>query len=162
METLNAVDKETLERIGQAYLICSKYPEVFGGVTLEKLCSLFVDELDEDEREARMRKYAPGMYDLLKEVLNSNVINSESELGEWLEDSIYASLRVIDGTEDEDEEEDEHEARMRKYAPEMYRVLKDIRTWGEEKEINNEQEDRLLYEEICAVLNEIDGEEDEK
>ena len=100
METLKAVDKETLARIGQAYLICSKYPEVFGGVKLEKLCSLFVDELDE--------------------------------------------------------EEDEHEARMRKYAPEMYRVLKDIRTWGEEKEINNEQEDRL-YEEMCAVLNEIDG-----
>ena len=54
-------------------------------------------------REARMKAYAPDMYQLLKDVLDTKVINRGVEVGEQLEDAIYAALRVIDGTEDEDE-----------------------------------------------------------
>ena len=105
MKTLKSVDEETYTRIGKAYLICAEYPEVFGDVKLEKFCSMFVDVIDEDEdeREARMKAYAPDMYQLLKDVLDTQVINRGVEVGEQLEDAIYAALSVIDGTEDEDE-----------------------------------------------------------
>ena len=52
---------------------------------------------------ARMKAYAPDMYQLLKDVLDTQVINRGVEVGEQLEDAIYAALSVIDGTEDEDE-----------------------------------------------------------
>ena len=98
MKTLNDLDEETQERILKAFQICVEHMDVFGEVEMQKLCSLFADGIFEDDREVRMRKYAPDMYQLLKYVLNSEV-----DLGEQLEDAIYAGLRVIDGTEDKDE-----------------------------------------------------------
>lgn len=68
MKTLKPVDPETYKKIGQAYLILSEYPEVFGDVTMKKFCSMFVDDIiddGEDEHEARMRAYASEMYDML-------------------------------------------------------------------------------------------------
>ena len=72
MKTLHPVDDETYERIGKAYLICSQYPDVFGDVTFEKFCSMFVDVIPdgEDERTARMRALAPAMYGLLEGALD--------------------------------------------------------------------------------------------
>ena len=72
MKTLHPVDEETYERIGKAYLICSQYPDVFGDVTYEKFCSMFVDVIPdgEDERTARMRALAPAMYELLEGALD--------------------------------------------------------------------------------------------
>ena len=104
MKTLKPVDEETYAKIGKAYQICSQYPEVFGEVTMKKFCSMFVDVIDEDEdeREARMRKYAPDMYQILKDVSDSEVINIDIELGKQLEDAIYAVLKVIDGEEAEE------------------------------------------------------------
>lgn len=104
MKTLKPVDEETYARIGKAYLICSEYPEVFGDVTFKKFCSMFVDALDEKKREARMRKYAPDMYRLLKDIRSWS---EEKEVNDERENRLYeemcATLRVIDGTEDEDE-----------------------------------------------------------
>ena len=70
MRPLYPVDQETYARIGEAYLICSEYPEVFGQVTFKKFCSMFVDIADENEdlQEARKRKEAPAMYQLLCEI----------------------------------------------------------------------------------------------
>lgn len=72
MRTLHPVDDETYARIGKAYLICSQHPDVFGDVTFEKFCSMFVDVIPEgeDERAARMRALAPAMYELLEAALD--------------------------------------------------------------------------------------------
>jgi hypothetical protein len=79
MKTLQPVDKATYEKIGTAYAICAEYPEVFGDVTLEKFCSMFVDVIPEgeDEREARMKASAREMYELLKVIAESR---SEKEV----------------------------------------------------------------------------------
>ena len=69
MKTLHPVSQETYEKIGKAYLICSEYPEVFGDVTFKKFCSMFVDDIideDEDPRDVRMREFAREMYEMLE------------------------------------------------------------------------------------------------
>lgn len=75
MKTLHPVDKATYEKIGAAYAICAEYPEIFGNVTLEKFCSMFVDVIPEgkDKRDARMKAYAPEMYRLLQNAFISMV-----------------------------------------------------------------------------------------
>ena len=67
MKTLHPVDEATKAKIGKAYAICSEYPDVFGDVTFEKFCSMFVDVIPEgeSERSARMKAYAGEMYDTL-------------------------------------------------------------------------------------------------
>ena len=68
MKTVKPVSKETYERIGKAYAICSEYPDVFGDVTMRKFCGMFVDDIideGEDLIEARKRAAAPDMYRLL-------------------------------------------------------------------------------------------------
>ena len=72
MKTVKPVSDETYEKIGQAFVICSEYPEVFGGVTLKKFCSMFVDDIideGEDAYQAVLKAYAPEMHSLLKEAL---------------------------------------------------------------------------------------------
>ena len=96
MKTLKPVDEETYARIGKAYQICTEYPEVFGDVTMKKFCSMFVDVVDEDEgeREARMKAYAPEMYQLLSELKD---YSEEYDLYSDLKDEVFALLRKIDG-----------------------------------------------------------------
>ena len=68
MKTVKPVSQETYERIGAAYAICSKYPDIFGDVTFRKFCGMFVDDIvdeGEDLIEARKKAYAGEMYDLL-------------------------------------------------------------------------------------------------
>ena len=102
MKTLKPVDEETYAKIGKAYLICSEYPEVFGEVTMKQFCSMFVDVIDEDEdeREARMRAYAPKMYQLLRELKE---YSEEYDLYSDLKDEVFELLRKIDGGETSDE-----------------------------------------------------------
>lgn len=69
MKTLKSVDGETYAKIGKGYQICSQYPEVFGDVTMRKFCSMFVDDIIDDEADeklARMKLYAETMYYMLK------------------------------------------------------------------------------------------------
>ena len=69
MKTLKPVSKETYERIGKAYAICSEYPDVFGDVTMRKFCGMFVDDIideGEDLIEARKKAYAGEMYKMLE------------------------------------------------------------------------------------------------
>ncbi len=71
MKTVKPVSKETYERIGKAYAICSEYPDVFGDVTFRKFCDMFVDDIIDDGEEfvaARKKAYAGEMYDLLEEM----------------------------------------------------------------------------------------------
>lgn len=70
MKILKLVDEEIYARIGKAYLICSQYPEVFGDVTLKKICSMFVDVInkDEDNREKRIKAQATQMYEILRAI----------------------------------------------------------------------------------------------
>ena len=100
MKTLKPVDQETYERIGAAYAICSQYPEIFGNVTMKKFCSMFVDDIideDEDEHEARMRAYASEMYDMLLLSIESlrehRYDNPTAELIEELLDRIDGEVK---------------------------------------------------------------------
>ena len=70
MRTLHAVDEATYAKLGEAYLICAEYPEVFEGVTMEKFCSMFVDVIPDGESEltARAKAHAVEMYKLLNKV----------------------------------------------------------------------------------------------
>ena len=99
MKTLKPVDEETYARIGKAYQICTEYPEVFGDVTMKKVCSMFVDVLDEDEdeREARMKSHASEMYRILKAVYVWS--RTGCNINEELEYDIWELLREIDGEE---------------------------------------------------------------
>ena len=70
MKTVKPVSQETYERIGAAYAICSKYPDIFGDVTMKRFCSMFVDDIvdeGEDLIEARKKAYAGEMYRLLND-----------------------------------------------------------------------------------------------
>ena len=71
MKTVKPVDEATKARMRKAHLICSQYPEVFGGVTYEKFCNMFVDVVadDEDIHEARMKAEAESMYWMLRNML---------------------------------------------------------------------------------------------
>ena len=66
------VDDATYARIGQAFLVCAEYPEVFEGVTMEKFCSMFVDVIPDGESEltARAKAHAVEMYKLLNKVFS--------------------------------------------------------------------------------------------
>lgn len=73
MRTLHPVDEETYARIGKAYLICSQHPDVFGDVTFEKFCSMFVDVIPDgkDEHESRKKAAAHEMYDMLEDAVQA-------------------------------------------------------------------------------------------
>ena len=103
MKTLHPVDEATYAKIGKAYLICSQHPDVFGNVTMEKFCGMFVDVIPEgeDERDARMKAYAPEMYEMLRKILGWC---RECNLHGGLESDIMEVLKPIDG---EDESADE-------------------------------------------------------
>ncbi len=104
MKTLKPVDPETYKKIGQAYLILSEYPEVFGDVTMKKFCSMFVDDIideDEDEHEARMKAAASEMYRILKAI--DKHCEEYYNLDESILDAIYNVLEAIDGEVTSDE-----------------------------------------------------------
>ena len=96
MKTVYPVDEETYARIGKAYLICSEHPDVFGDVTMEKFCSMFVDVVPEgkDERETRMKTYASEMYRLLNKVFS---YMADANLNEDLRLEIDECLCHVEG-----------------------------------------------------------------
>lgn len=96
MKTLNDLDEGTQERILKAFQICVEHMDVFGEVEMHNLCSLFADGVFEDEREARKRKYAPEMYELLSELKE---YSEEYDLYSDLKDEVFELLRKIDGGE---------------------------------------------------------------
>ena len=103
MKTVKPVSKETYERIGKAYLICSEYPDVFGDVTFEKFCSMFVDVIPEGEskRSVRMKAYAGEMYDLIRAVSSTKVSFTDVvKIGDYAREL----LARIDGEEDTGDE----------------------------------------------------------
>ena len=104
MKTVKPVDKATLECIGAAYAICSRYPDVFGDVKMQKFCDMFVDDIIDDGEElvvARKKAYAGEMYDFL-----DAIAQDMSERGGYEEyvSKIAALLDRIDGKEDADDE----------------------------------------------------------
>ena len=135
MKTLKPVSKETYERIGKAYTICSAYPDVFGDVTFRKFCGMFVDDIideGEDLIEARKKAYAGDMYRLLNEAF---MAMADAKVDEPLRLEIDECLCHITGDacptdEDIDEEArssgSEHMAQIRAYAPEMYTLLQAV------------------------------------
>ena len=105
MKTLKPVGKETYERIGKAYAICSEYPEVFGEVTFRKFCVMFVDDIvdeGEDLISARKRAHAGEMYDLLELAIDSLREHTPNSL---LADHIEGLLDRIDDVEEDAEYE---------------------------------------------------------
>ena len=130
MKTVKPVDKATLERIGAAYAICSRYPDVFGDVKMRKFCDMFVDDIideGEDLIEARKRAAAPDMYRLLNAAF---MAMADAKVDEPLRLEIDECLCHITGDAcptdtdlDEDVREDEHMARIRAAAPDMYALL---------------------------------------
>ena len=106
MKTVKPVSQETYERIGAAYAICSKYPDIFGDVTFKKFCGMFVDDIideEEDLIEARKKAYAGEMYDFL------DAIAEDMSVREGCEDyvsRIMALLDRIDGNGEEDAEDE--------------------------------------------------------
>ena len=126
MKTVKPVSKETYERIGKAYAICSEYPDVFGDVTMRKFCGMFVDDIideGEDLIEARKKAYAGEMYCLLQKAFQSM---ADAKVDELLRLEIDECLWHITGDScptDDDTQGSEHMARIRAYAPEMYALL---------------------------------------
>lgn len=104
MKTVKPVSKETYERIGKAYLICSQYPDVFGDVTMKKFCSMFVDVLDddEDEHEARKKENADAMYWVLRNILYElkHGTGADRSYIQQVINDIGGLLAEIDGKED--------------------------------------------------------------
>ena len=104
MKTVKPVSQETYERIGAAYAICSKYPDIFGDVTMKRFCSMFVDDIideGEDLIEARKKAYAGDMYDLLKAAFGNAISFTEiTRLGVIAQEL----LARIDGKEGADDE----------------------------------------------------------
>ena len=97
MKTLKPVDQETYERIGAAYAICSQYPEVFGDVTMRKFCSMFVDDIiddEEDEKLARMKAYAETMYYMLTN-LRYEFMNGGASDDEYIKQIIIEIGQVL-------------------------------------------------------------------
>ena len=133
MKTVKPVSQETYERIGAAYAICSKYPDIFGDVTFRKFCGMFVDDIideEEDLIEARKKAYAGDMYRLLQKAFLSML---DANIDEPLRLEICECLSHITGDPcptDEDIDEEvrssgsEHMAQIRAYAPEMHALLK--------------------------------------
>ena len=104
MKTLHPVDEETYKRLGKAYLICLQYPDVFGDVTMKKFCSMFVDDIideEEDELVARMKASAPKMYRILQEIQEWC---KENDLDSDIECDIWEVLCCIDGEEGADDD----------------------------------------------------------
>ena len=130
MKTVKPVSKETYERIGKAYAICSEYPDVFGDVTMRKFCGMFVDDIIDEGKdliEARKRAAAPDMYRLLNAAF---MAMADAKVDEPLRLEIDECLCHITGDPcptdtdlDEDVLEDEHIARIRAAAPDMYALL---------------------------------------
>ena len=164
MKTVKPVSQETYERIGAAYAICSKYPDIFGDVTMRNFCSMFVDDIideGEDLIEARKKAYAGDMYRLLQKAFLSM---ADAKVDEPLRLEIDECLSHITGDacptdEDIDEEArssgSEHMAQIRAYAPEMYALLQAVFggaiSWTE---VNR-------YGEIAQeLLSRIDGKEE--
>lgn len=133
MKTVKPVSKETYERIGKAYAICSEYPDVFGDVTFRKFCGMFVDDIideGEDLIEARKRAAAPDMYRLLNAAF---MAMADAKVDEPLCLEIDECLCHIAGdtcptdTElDDDVREDESSARKKAYAGEMYDLIRKV------------------------------------
>ena len=97
MKTLNPVSEETYERIGAAYAVCSQYPEIFGDVTMKKFCSMFVDDIiddDEDEKHVRMKAYAETMYYMLTN-LRYEFMNGGASDGEYIKQIIGEIGQVL-------------------------------------------------------------------
>ena len=94
MKTIYPADQETYARIGEAYLICSQYPEVFGDVPMDKFCSMFTD--NESKQKARINANAPEMYELLKVW---TTIGVQPDLRE-AQEKARKLLARIDGEED--------------------------------------------------------------
>ena len=130
MKTVKPVSKETYERIGKAYAICSEYPDVFGDVTMRKFCGMFVDDIideGEDLVVARKKAYAGDMYHLLQ---NAFLSMADAKVDEPLRLEIDECLCHITGDPcptdtnlERDVREDEHIARIRAAAPDMYALL---------------------------------------
>ena len=135
MKTVKPVSQETYERIGAAYAICSKYPDIFGDVTMRNFCDMFVDDIideGEDLIEARKKAYAGDMYRLLQKAFLSM---ADAKVDEPLRIEIDECLSHITGDpcptdEDIDEEArssgSKHMAQIRAYAPEMYALLQAV------------------------------------
>ena len=126
MKTVKPVSKETYERIGNAYAICSEYPDVFGDVTFRKFCGMFVDDIIDEGKdliEARKRAAAPDMYRLLNAAF---MAMADAKVDEPLRLEIDECLCRIAGDAcptDTDLGEDVHMARIRAAAPDMYALL---------------------------------------
>lgn len=106
MKTVKPVSKETYERIGKAYLICSEYPDVFGDVTFERFCSMFVDVIPEGESEhaAREKAYAGEMYSMLYRAY-AWIVSDEDDAESDIAQDISRLLHRIDyGKEDTGDE----------------------------------------------------------
>ena len=105
MKTVKPVSQETYECIGKAYTICSQYPEVFGDVTFQKFCKMFVDDIideGEDIISARKRAHSGEMYDLLELAIDTLREHTPNSL---LGDHIEALLDRIDNGEEDAEYE---------------------------------------------------------
>mgnify|MGYP007070233930 CR=1 FL=1 len=105
MKTVKPVSQETYERIGAAYAICSKYPDIFGDVTMKRFCSMFVDDIvdeGEDLIEARKKAYADEMYALLKAAFGDAISFTEiTRLGVIAQELLD---RIDSGEEDTSDE----------------------------------------------------------
>ena len=104
MKTLKPVSKETYERIGKAYAICSEYPDVFGDVTMRKFCGMFVDDIideGEDLIEARKKAYAGEMYDLLKAAFGDAISFTEITRLSTIAQELLARIDGKEGADDE-------------------------------------------------------------
>ena len=104
MKTVKPVDKATLECIGAAYAICSRYPDVFGDVKMRKFCDMFVDDIIDDGEQlaaARKKAYAGEMYDFLNALAQDMV--AQHGYKDYVP-KIMALLDRIDGKEDADDE----------------------------------------------------------
>ena len=92
MKTVKPVDKATLECIGAAYAICSRYP------------NMFVDDIIDDGEElaaARKKAYAGEVYDFLNALAQDMV--AQHGYKDYVP-KIMALLDRIDGEEDADDE----------------------------------------------------------
>lgn len=49
-QQIDELQQSPYTKLGKAFSICSKYPDVFGDIDLDKFCSLFIERTDNDTR----------------------------------------------------------------------------------------------------------------
>lgn len=163
MKTVKPVNKETYDRIGKAYAICSEYPDVFGGVTMRKFCGMFVDDIideGEDIIEARKKAYAGEMYRLLQVAF---LAMADAKVDEPLRLEIDECLCHITGDPcptDDEPVDDESNARKRDHADDMYWMLSNIRYELGHGGASDAEYISQVIREIGEVLADIDEKEE--